>query len=229
LLAVRLVPNFEYIIYRAKLAWCETERLEIQTDTLSAMLIFLEDKDFYKHKGISYKSMFRALLGIFRVKRPSGGSTITQQLVRTLFIVDFNKKFRRKFLELLLALWFEIVCSKQEILKMYLSSVQYERGVLGLPDAMKFFFDKILQTPTRAQAFFLIERVSNIRSLILFDKVCASIRQAHELKLLSTKDIHELVSIYIEMLNKGVLKQGKENIFEQLEFLRNKYKLHEAT
>jgi len=223
LLAVRLVPNFEYIIYRAKLAWCETERLDINTDVLASMLVFLEDKDFYIHGGISYKAIFRAVLGLIKIKRPSGGSTITQQLVRSLFIVDFSKKFRRKFLETLLAPWFETICTKQEIIKMYLSSVRFEKHVFGLPEAMKHFFGKVIQNPSRAEAFFLVERVSNVQSLILVNRIGDLIRQAYKQNFLSAKDVCELIKIYVDMMDKGLLKKEGSSVRDKLGSIYTSY------
>lgn len=86
------------------------------------------------------KALVRALLGLIKVKRRSGGSTITQQLGRTLFIIDRTKLFRRKLMELLFALWVHRTFSKDEQLELYLASVRFERGVYGIIEAMRYYW-----------------------------------------------------------------------------------------
>lgn len=93
-----LTDNFEYIIYRARLAKYEIQRLRIKTNEIKQILIAIEDQTFYSHHGWTVKSTLRALLSrsksmrtTFGIGRKSGGSTITQQLARTLFIEDYLK------------------------------------------------------------------------------------------------------------------------------------------
>lgn len=104
ILGLEFVDNFEDILYRAKLAVYEIKRHKVNLNKLKEMLIEIEDKNFYKHKGVDYRATVRAILAQFRKipllrnipyikKIPySGGSTITQQLFRTLFIVNLGKK-----------------------------------------------------------------------------------------------------------------------------------------
>lgn len=191
-----LVENIEYIIYRAKLACYETSRQKVSTKNLKKFLVFIEDKEFYSHEGISYKSLARSILGVMKIKSRSGGSTIAQQLIRTLFIRNLEKMMRRKFMEFALAPWITSVLTKDYILEIYISAVRFERGCFGVIQAMDHFWGKIEKVPTNAQAFFLIERVSNIRSKLLVNKIIATARLAKTHNLLSDDDLKSLVQIY---------------------------------
>lgn len=209
-----LVENIEYIIYRAKLAVYETDRHKVSTKNIKKFLIFIEDKDFYRHSGISYKSLARSILGFIKIKPRSGGSTIVQQLIRTLFITDLSKTKRRKFIELSLASWITDVFGKNLILDIYISSVRYERQRFGVIEAMNHFWGEVVSNPNDAQAFFLIERVSNIRSKLLVNKIVATVLSAKEKGLLSADDINRLVNIYAEAVENGKITANQEELLK---------------
>jgi penicillin-binding protein 1A len=195
-LQLSIVNNIEYVIYRATLARYEFIRLRVDLVNLKKLLVFIEDRGFFSHHGISIKALVRALLGLLKLKRRSGGSTITQQLGRTLFIVDQSKLFRRKFIEILFALWVNCIFSKDEQLELYLASVRFERGVYGAIDAMHHYWGRKIANPTKAESFFLIERVSNIYSLLLTDKIIQIARLALDAGLMKSEDIKELIGLY---------------------------------
>ncbi|MEX1215964.1 biosynthetic peptidoglycan transglycosylase [Saccharospirillum sp.] len=213
-IGLQLTENTEYIIYRAKLAVYETNRLKVSTKNIKRFLVFIEDKDFHNHAGISYKSIARSILGVLGIKSRSGGSTIVQQLTRTLFITDLRKTKRRKFIELALAPWMTNVFSKDLILDIYISSVRYERQRFGIVEAMDHFWGEIVSSPTNAQAFFLIERVSNIRSKLLVNKIIETVRHAKDKGLLSTDDIKSLVDLYIEAVENGKITADQSELLE---------------
>lgn len=198
LIGLPLTENTEYIIYRAKLAIYETARLKVATKNIKKFLVFIEDKDFYQHSGISYKSLIRCVLGMLNLKPRSGGSTIVQQLSRTLFIKDLSKKRRRKFIELSLAYWITTVFTKDLILDLYISSVRFELGCFGVIKAMNYFWGVIKINPTNAEAFFLIERVSNVKSKLLVNKIIDTARSALRQGLMNSNDIDELIDLYAE-------------------------------
>ncbi|MDQ1883982.1 biosynthetic peptidoglycan transglycosylase [Aeromonas salmonicida] len=200
---IKLTDNFEYIIYRAKLACYENERFKISTRNLKRFLVFIEDKEFYIHSGISYKAIFRGLLGIIKIKPKSGGSTIIQQLVRTLFIKDFQKRKRRKLIELSLAPWMSGILSKDNILDIYLASVRFEKSCFGVFEAMKHYWSEPIPEPNNSQAFFLIERVSNIKSKLLVNKIIETAKSAENRGLMTKSDLYELAIIYSDAVNSG--------------------------
>lgn len=211
--------NFEYLIYRATLASHETERMNVSLHNLLKNLIFIEDRDFYKHSGISYKAIGRGVLSLLKLKRRSGGSTIHQQLIRTLFILDLSKTKRRKLIEILLASWLNKVLTKKNILEMYISSVRFENKCFGVVSAMNHYFGDIDANLTPAKAFFLIERVSNIRQSLLASKIISTALSARDKNILSNTDLLELSILYKSAVNSGKIIDhgGKINrLVEQL-------------
>lgn len=212
ILNIKLIENFEYTIYRAKLARYEINRLEIELTNLKEILIFIEDKEFLSHSGINLKGFVRGLKRLIMLKRTIGGSSITQQLVRSLFIYDLTKVYRRKVIEILLAFWFNKVITKDEQLEIYLASVRFEKGVFGIMKAMSYFWGKTINTPSKAQSFFLIERVSNIRSSLLSNKIEKTVKSAKENNILKDEDIKELISIYEEAINNNKISASLDDL-----------------
>jgi penicillin-binding protein 1A len=191
-------------------------RLNHNLDKLSQILIFIEDRDFRNHKGFSPKAIIRALLGIVGRKRRSGGSTITQQLARTLFIIDLHKIVRRKIVEICLAIWLESKLSKEEIIEIYLCSVRFGHGTYGLHAALQYWFGQNWNLiPKNAMTFFLIERISNVYKFIYVGKVRNSIAQLIDKKLLSKEDEKNIYSIYCQMIGQMNLKPDNNQDFRK--------------
>lgn len=180
-----LVDNFEYIIYRAKLAIDEMQRLEIEFSNVKAILISIEDKRFEHHSGVDYRALARSLF--FVLKNGflyGGGSTITMQLARTLFIKsdDYNKTLRRKVAEILLArFWLNIVFSKKAILDMYLCAVRFEKNVDGIKAASDYFFGEYSKKNfSSEEAFFLIERLSSKGAIYSIERIKSLIKRVNK-------------------------------------------------
>lgn len=91
------------------------------------------------------------------------------------------------------------------ILDIYISSVRFERRRFGVIEAMNHFWGKIENDPTNAQAFFLVERVSNIRSKLLVSKIVQTVRSAKAQGLMSIDDVRSLVDLYTESAEKGTI------------------------
>lgn len=104
--------------------------------------IAVEDRRFYKHHGIDYYAIFRALWkDLIAFQKVEGGSTITQQLAKNIFLTN-EKTFMRKTAEAIIALYLERTYSKSKILEMYLNQIYFGHGVYGIQSAAKFFFNK---------------------------------------------------------------------------------------
>jgi len=103
--------------------------------------IAIEDKDFYKHQGLAIKGIIRASYNIIFKKNLQGGSTITQQLIKTALLTP-ERTFKRKVREAVLAFFTEILYSKDEILEMYFNQVPYGGTAYGIQQAAKKYFDK---------------------------------------------------------------------------------------
>lgn len=111
-------------------------------EDLKNAIIAVEDKRFYKHHGFDMIAIGRAFfINIKEGKIKSGGSTITQQLAKNLFLSG-ERSYKRKLKELLLAIKLESKYSKDEILEMYLNVIYYGSGAYGVQDASETYFSK---------------------------------------------------------------------------------------
>ncbi len=118
--------------------------------------IAIEDKDFYNHHGIApISGIARALRDwLIRKRGIQGGSTITQQLVKTA-LLSSERTFERKIKEVIIALETERVFSKKQILEMYLNQVPYGGPVYGIQEASKRYFGKEAKDLTISEAALL--------------------------------------------------------------------------
>jgi penicillin-binding protein 1A len=200
---LKLVGNIEYVIYRATLGKHELHRLGIDLSVAKKHLVHIEDKEFFTHSGVSVQGLGRLFLSLLGRRRRSGGSTITQQLVRTLFIEDQSKLFRRKPIEIILALWFNKAFSKNDQLEMYFASVRFEANAFGIAAAMKHFFGGVSKKVSAAEAFFLIERISNVHSRLLVEKVDQTLRGAVAAGLLDEGQVRDVLRLYANAARSG--------------------------
>ncbi len=117
--------------------------------------IAIEDKDFYHHHGISLVGgLLRAIKENLLGSQLQGGSTITQQLVKTALLTP-ERTIRRKLRELVLAVWTETIFSKDEILELYLNQIPYGGTAYGIEEASRRYFDKSAKNLTLEEAAFL--------------------------------------------------------------------------
>jgi len=142
-----------YEIYR------EQNRTPVKLTSLPAYTyqasIAIEDKDFFRHNGVSpIGGIGRALKDTLINKQLQGGSTITQQLVKAALLTP-ERTISRKFKEIILALWTERLYSKQEILEMYLNQVPYGGSAYGIQEAARTYFNIDAKNLNLSQAAFL--------------------------------------------------------------------------
>ncbi|MDI6734960.1 MAG: PBP1A family penicillin-binding protein [bacterium] len=126
--------------------FAEEKRELVNLDQIPQLLkdavIVIEDKQFYKHKGIDLTGLIRAfLVNIRSGKILQGGSTITQQLAKNLFLTQ-ERSYRRKIQEVLIALLIERKLTKEEILERYFNKIYYGHGNYGAQAASLYYFDK---------------------------------------------------------------------------------------
>ncbi len=118
-------------------------------------VIASEDKEFYEHRGFSFRGIIRSvILNLRKSDLAYGGSTITQQLVKN-SLLHPTKSFMRKYQEIVLAYEIERRYSKDEILEMYLNSVYFGAGAFGVREAAHIYFGKPARELTLAQSAFL--------------------------------------------------------------------------
>ena len=109
-------------------------------DQLSEALIAIEDERFYQHHGIDSQGLLRALIAdIYHRRALEGGSTLSQQLVKNLYL-NHNDDGWRKPEDLVLALKAEAKFTKHQILESYLNSVYFGHGAYGIGEAAQVYF-----------------------------------------------------------------------------------------
>ena len=138
--------------------YAEQNRTPIQLadlpDYVKQATIAIEDKNFYKHHGFAWEGITRAVLNTIFKKNLQGGSTITQQLVKTTLLTP-DRTLKRKLREAILSLATEIRYSKDEILEMYLNHVPYGGTSYGIEQAAQTYFNKNALTLSLAEAALL--------------------------------------------------------------------------
>jgi penicillin-binding protein 1A len=119
---------------------------------LPEAVVAVEDRRFWRHHGIDPVGLLRAAwVNLTAGRVVQGGSTLTQQVAKTLFLTN-ARTTKRKVQELLLTLWLERHFSKQEILEIYLNRVYLGSGAWGMDAAAKTFFGVSARRVTLAQA-----------------------------------------------------------------------------
>ena len=129
----------------------------IKLDDISPYLIeatiSLEDKNFYNHKGFDYLRIAKSLWNNITTNTIQGASTITQQLAKNLFLT-FDQTWERKIKEAWLTVRIETQYTKDEILEVYLNTINYG-GIFGIENASYFYFNKSAKDLTLAEASML--------------------------------------------------------------------------
>ncbi len=111
-------------------------------ENLINAVIVTEDKSFFSHPGVDFKGVIRAAYTNIKKRRiVQGGSTITQQLAKNLFLTP-ERSFTRKLHELILSFWLEMRFSKEQILSIYLNRVYLGSGTYGVQAASEKYFNK---------------------------------------------------------------------------------------
>ncbi len=124
-------------------------------DDLKHATIAIEDKDFYKHGGFDFLTIVRIPYNlIFRGGRVVGGSTLTQQLVKNVFLSN-EKTITRKFKEFVISTQIERKFTKDEILEMYLNESPYGGNGWGVGTAVEMYFNKPIAELTLLESAFL--------------------------------------------------------------------------
>ncbi len=179
-------------------------RLQEIPEGLIRAVLSTEDRDFYSHYGITLRGFARAFLVNLRQGRAAqGGSTLTMQLARSLFL-HHRKEWTRKIREILLALQIERTFTKDEILEMYLNTI-YFGPAYGVEAASQSFFGKSVRDLTPAEYTFLagvlnnpgyyspyrhLDRAYKRRAIVLRNMVRAGYLSPAEAESIGTREVH---------------------------------------
>ncbi|HKC14606.1 MAG TPA: transglycosylase domain-containing protein, partial [Patescibacteria group bacterium] len=123
-------------------------------ENLRNATIAIEDKEFYKNPGFDVGAIARAAIGNIQGKPLQGGSTITQQLIKSTLLTP-EQSFNRKIKEAILAFWAEKIYTKDQILTMYFNQVSYGGTSWGVEAASKTYFGQDVKDLDLAQSAFL--------------------------------------------------------------------------
>ncbi|MEK7559192.1 MAG: transglycosylase domain-containing protein [Patescibacteria group bacterium] len=123
-------------------------------ENLRNATIAIEDKDFYKNQGFSVWGYVRVLRDVVLLRGLTGGSTITQQLVKTV-LLSSERTLPRKIKELMLSIQVSQKYSKDQILEMYLNDVPYGGANIGVEAASQSYFGKDVKDLNIAESAFL--------------------------------------------------------------------------
>jgi len=133
----------------------EPLKLADMPDYVSNAFLAIEDERFYEHAGIDQKAILRAVFANTKSgSKAQGGSTLTQQLVKTMILTP-EKTYRRKFQEALLARDMEAILSKPEILELYLNRISLGPQIFGVEAAAQRYFGKSARDVNLSEAVML--------------------------------------------------------------------------
>ncbi len=154
-LAVVFLDRYGNVIGERGIRHNDTVRLDELPEHLVKAVLATEDRRFYEHFGIDFPGTVRALTANVRAQNVvQGGSSITQQLAKNLFLNN-ERTIERKVKEAFLALWLETRLSKQDILKLYLDRAYLGGGAFGVDAAAQYYFGKSAREVNMAESAML--------------------------------------------------------------------------
>ncbi len=152
---IRIVSAENELIANRGVTGGKALRLEEMSPHIAQAVISIEDRRFHAHFGFDPIGFTRAMTrNIMQKRMREGGSTITQQLAKNLFLKP-ERTFGRKVQELILAIWLETKYSKAEILELYLNRVYFGAGATGVDAASRRYFGKSAKHVTVPEAALL--------------------------------------------------------------------------
>ncbi len=154
-LAVSFLDRYGQKIGERGIRHNDTVPLDEFPDHLIKATLATEDRRFFEHFGIDFPGTFRALGANLRAQGVvQGGSSITQQLAKNLFLNN-ERTLERKVKEAFLAVWLETRLTKKEILKLYLDRAYLGGGTFGVDGAAQYYFNKSARDVSLAEAAML--------------------------------------------------------------------------
>ena len=162
-------------------------------EVLKKAIIAAEDNQFYSHWGINFRGFVRAVGGVLLRKKWGGGSSITQQLARGLFLTpEFS--ISRKLQEMLLAIQIEKKYTKDQILTFYCNKIFLGGSIYGVAAAARYYFGKTVKEINVAEAALIAGIVPNPNGIYAVFKRPENVRKRRNyvlLKMLTLKSINK--------------------------------------
>lgn len=152
---VRIEANDGRLIANRGMTGGQAVGLHEMSPSIPQAVVAIEDRRFYSHFGVDLVGMARAMVeNLMAGHFSQGGSTITQQLAKNMFLTP-DRTIKRKVQEMLLALWLEHEHSKDQILEMYLNRMYFGSGAYGVEAASRRYFNKPASKVTLSEAALL--------------------------------------------------------------------------
>ncbi len=152
---IKIISADEQLVANRGVMGGESITLREMSPFIPLAVIAIEDRRFRSHWGVDPLGLGRAVVeNLVRGRVAQGGSTITQQLAKNLFLTP-DRTLGRKVQEAMLALWLEGEHSKDEILEMYLNRVYFGSGAYGVEAASRRYFNRSAREVTLGQAAML--------------------------------------------------------------------------
>lgn len=200
-------------------------------ESLKQAVTATEDEQFWTHSGIDIFAIGRALVKDIIARRiKEGGSTITQQLAKVLFLSP-EKKFKRKLQEIILAFQIEMNLSKEEILELYLNKIYFGRGAYGIEMASRTYFGKsvnelslaesamiagLIKAPNRYSPYNNLARAKSRQKIVL--------QRMAQVGHLTTTEMEETFNVPLVLRNTARRQEGHNYFLEALrKHLEDKY------
>lgn len=180
--------------------------------------VSVEDKRFYEHKGVDYIAIVRAAWSLYTNKEiTQGGSTITQQLCRNIYLSQ-EVSWERKITELFLARAIETKYSKEDILEFYINNVYFANGNYGIQSAAKGYFQKDISELTLSEVVFLCAIPNNpekynplVNQEATISRRNQMLDTMYELGVITKEEYKEAL---VEKINLNVAKAENNNYVE---------------
>lgn len=177
--------------------------LETMPEYLKQAVIAAEDSNFYEHFGIDLKGMARAVLANLKIRRPVyGGSTISQQLIRSTFL-GLEKTAERKIREIILSLELDRRYEKDQILGWYLNQVPLGQNAYGVEAASQTYFQKPVSETSLAESAILASLIQSPYGLSPYE-------EGSKKALLARKDYVLNQMVEKKYLNKEEAEEAKK-------------------
>ncbi len=129
-------------------------------DNVKKAVIASEDQNFFNHKGFDYKAIEKAYKDNEKGKKLKGGSTISQQTAKNVFLWQ-GRSWIRKGFETVYTFIIELIWGKQVILERYLNSIEMGQGVFGVEAASQYYFKKSSKDLSKSEAAWIAAVLPN--------------------------------------------------------------------
>lgn len=167
--------------------------------------VISEDRKFYEHKGVDFKAITRAFVALIKNNGEvtQGGSTITQQLARNIFL-SHEVSMERKVKEMFIATELENAYSKDEILEFYINNIYFGNGFYGIEAASMGYFNKTVTELTNSEMLFLCAIPNNPTKYDPIENMEHTVNRRNLLakQLYEQKEIDE--TLYKELISQDI-------------------------